>query len=158
MNYNLQLLWKDGRCPLISGILYADGTVKILNPKQVVEYNDVPEYSGTTTIQELSKLGEIYYTHIYKHKYIEITELELKVYYGEGSWGSEGFIAVCDSKQDSLQWIAFFEYSNPIINVEHVNGKIYAYSNLGHKWVFDIRHPENVRVELKASDIYFYIE
>lgn len=158
MNYDIQLLWEEGRCPIISGIIYSDGTVKILNPKEEEQYNYVPEYSRSTTMDEISKVEEIEYTHIYKYKSIEIAESKLKVYFGEGAWGSEGFVAICDSIEDKLQWIAYFDYSNPMIKVEYTNGIISAYSNLGHKWIFDLKCPENVKVELNASNIYFYKE
>jgi hypothetical protein len=142
-------LWDNDLCPIINGIIYADGTIKILNPKEAKKYYDIPEYCGIESIYSLSDKEYVGFTDIYKRKHVEIIDLNLRIYCGEGSWGSEGFVAVCDviEGNELLRWIAYFDYSNPIERVEYNDGIIIAYNNHGHKWMFNISYPEKVEVD-----------
>jgi hypothetical protein len=146
---DINYYWQNNLCPIINGIIFKDGTIKTMNPKEVSQCNYIPEYSGTKNINSKSEIEEISFTSIYKRKPVKIPELNLLVYCGEGSWGGEGFVAVCEEHEDNevLNWIAYFDYSNPMERVEYKDKKIFAYSNLRHKWIYDAFCPENVTVE-----------
>ena len=143
--------WENDLCPIINGIIYANGTIKILNPKTNMknEYEYLPDFCGVMTIYEMSQKSEIQYTNIMKRQPIEVNAFNLLIYCGEGSWGGEGFVAVCErlGSSEKLNWIAYFDYSNPMERIEYQNNKIIAYSILGRKWVFDIENPEKVEVD-----------
>lgn len=148
MKIDIQKYWDKDLCPIINGIIFANSVVKMLEPKHADEFTYIPQFSGTTSIEEINSVDDLKLTTICKMKSLEVEEANLRIYCGEGSWGSEGFVAVCDIADDKLQWIAYFDYSNPMVKVEYLNGKIVSYSNLGHKWEFNISTPENVLVSL----------
>lgn len=142
---SLNNLWKKEKCPVVNGVIFANGVIKKLEPKEVHQNVEVPEYTGDITIENLGE--ECGLTDLYKCMKIDLEELNLRVWCGETSWGSEGFIAVSDYTDDNLIWISCLDYSNPIQKVEFLDGKIYATSNLGYLWIYDINNPENVLVE-----------
>lgn len=86
----------------------------------------------------------------YWTKLIPLCELHLAnhnliVSGGGGGFGSDGFVAASQSSNDLLVWLAFFDYSNPFIELaedskNHVIGK----TTLGELWRFDLNSPEYV--------------
>lgn len=147
---NIAYYWENDLCPIVNGIIFADGSIRQLNPKESSQqYYDIPEYSGIETIDKLREKEEIGITNIYKRKPIQIAELNILIYCGDGSWGGEGFVAVCEKYEgrEMLKWIAYFDYSNPMEKVEYIDSNIVAYSNLGHRWIFNIDRPQDVSVE-----------
>jgi hypothetical protein len=141
--------WEKDLCPIINGIIYADGSIKILAARKASKNIYIPAYKETTSINELNKNGELKFTNLYKRDPIYIVTMNLLVYCGETGFGGEGFVAVCEKNDNNedFKWIALFDYSNPMEKVEYVNKKIVAYSNLGHRWSFETTNPENIMVE-----------
>ncbi|HMK46979.1 MAG TPA: hypothetical protein VK436_10170 [Methanocella sp.] len=147
METSIESLWKAEKCPIVNGIIYPNGSVKLLNPKYVDGFKRIPEYSGITTIKKLSETREVDFTYLIECECINVDVMNLKIYCGGAGLGGDGFVAV--SHDDELMWIAFFEYSNPMIKVEWKHSKVIAYSNVGDKWIFDVHNPEFVKVQTK---------
>lgn len=66
---------------------------------------------------------------------------------GGGGYGSDGFVAVCRLEDNYLNWIAFFQSSNPFDKIDIVGTDVIAVSTYGHVWTFPIQHPERVKVK-----------
>jgi hypothetical protein len=75
-------------------------------------------------------------------------ELDLRIQGGEGSCGSEGFIALSEISTQNLLWLAYFDCSNPFEKVSIEQNKVYAISNLRHIWPFPMKSPENFDVSI----------
>jgi len=64
---------------------------------------------------------------------------------GEGSYGSEGFIAYLD-KDKNLIWVIYSESSNPFIDVTQANDKtISARSTTNVKITIDLENPQTLK-------------
>ncbi|MGG6195791.1 hypothetical protein ACQV2B_17120 [Pantoea allii] len=65
---------------------------------------------------------------------------------GEGSYGSEGFVAYLDEAKNPI-WILYSESSNPFFSVfEHQESIILVESTAGLKIKIDINNPTNLKL------------
>ncbi|HEX5718822.1 MAG TPA: hypothetical protein VF179_21855 [Thermoanaerobaculia bacterium] len=71
----------------------------------------------------------------------------IRVCGGEGGMGADGFVAVAEASQNRLQWIAFFENSNPFVEVGLEGNQITAKTSLPYVWRFPLDSPADVWVE-----------
>lgn len=63
---------------------------------------------------------------------------------GEGSYGSEGFIAYI-SPDEKLNWVIYFEKSNPFINaIELPDTFLEVESSTNYKIILDLKNPTNI--------------
>jgi len=63
---------------------------------------------------------------------------------GEGSYGSEGFIAYITS-DEKLNWVIYFEKSNPFINAIELPDKfLEVESSANYKIILDLKNPINI--------------
>lgn len=76
---------------------------------------------------------------------------KIKILAGEGSYGSDGFLAVFETNTDQLMWLAFFKSSNPFNKVRVVGNEIYAFSTIGCVWRFDVKDP--IRCSVKCNPL-----
>jgi hypothetical protein len=65
-------------------------------------------------------------------------------YLGEGSYGSEGFIAYL-TPENALKWVIYFETSNPFINaIELPNNFLMVQSSANFKITIELNNPINL--------------
>lgn len=141
--------WKNGRLPIINGILYGNSTIEWINIDYDLNYKRIINRGSILCVNDLIMKNELYFSTISTCYQFEDKNNDLVIYCGGGSYGSEGYIVV-ESKIDlKLIWIAFFEESNPFEKLEIIGDKIIAYNNLNEKWIFDINNPSNLTVEYK---------
>jgi outer membrane protein assembly factor BamB len=164
MNYiDMQSQWDNGFCPAINGIVYADGRVSLFVVSDRWNDNEKrPDYQITPgehiTIQELANKQLLHWSSVGRAKrYLNIPEDDIHfvrlpainkvVVVGGGSWGDDGFVALCNSENGAFIWIAFFTCSNPFEKVRIENDIIIATNNHGNIWKFPIDNPENITVD-----------
>ncbi|OTQ57399.1 hypothetical protein B6D18_10210 [Gilliamella sp. A7] len=71
---------------------------------------------------------------------------------GEGSHGSEGFIAYITS-DEKLNWVIYFEESNPFINaVELSDAFLTVESSANYRIILDLKNPINI-VSIKGIEM-----
>lgn len=63
---------------------------------------------------------------------------------GDGPNGADGFVALLKSEESHIEWIAFFQSSNPFVEVEFSEGCVRAKSNLNIWWRFPVDAPDSV--------------
>ena len=139
--------WKNGRLPIINGILYENGAIEWVNISYDLDYNRVINRGSNLNINDLIKDKELHFSAISTSYQTEDKKNNIIVSYGGGSYGSEGYVVVESSVNFKLLWIAFFEEANPFENLEIIDDKIVVYNNLNEKWTFDISNPSNLSVE-----------
>ncbi len=143
----IQQLWKQEECPLLDGILYADGTLITL------EISDYPERNGYPLELIVKSIRSI---EDYEHN-VNLTPI-CKEYFSNGgiicggsSYGSEGFVAI-QKVDGSLLWIALFDNSNPFVELKLLSKYfIQVKNNLDEYWLFCIQEPSKVVI----SDVQF---
>jgi len=65
--------------------------------------------------------------------------------------GSRGFIAaIKPSNKTRLLWIAFFEWSNPFVELTHRARTVLAQSSLGATWSIELDAPTNISVTVDS--------
>ena len=71
---------------------------------------------------------------------------------GEGSHGSEGFIAYISS-DEKLNWVIYFEESNPFINAIELPDKfLEVESSANYRIILDLKNPINI-VSIKGIEM-----
>lgn len=115
-NY-IQSKWREGKLPGINCLLFADGSVVIVNVHEIENRNTNSTHWSwfafcDTTIGSLEK----YEPDIWTDVDIFHGELSYKdeiIVFGDGSMGNEGFVA-STNKNGDLNWGMFFTFSNPV--------------------------------------------
>lgn len=143
---NIQNKWDSELCPIINGILFLNGqlwsydyldieirgvsgrSVKLreVNPSQIsstVQFSTLTERDTSLDIER----GRIYSC-------------------GEGGFGSDGYVSCVNSNSGELEWIAFFEESNPFVLLKVMRDHIEATNSHGHIWCFEKESPINIIV------------
>jgi hypothetical protein len=70
---------------------------------------------------------------------------------GEGSYGSEGFIAYLTT-EGNLEWVMYFEQSNPFVKVVKLsNDIIEVESSANYKLIIDVNEPEKFTASKKSQ-------
>lgn len=146
----LQERWGEGLCPIVNGLIFDDGRVVLcefkrarLDSLQAVDFKRV----GVTTLEETLGGDDSYFTGVTQWCSAEISDTGKRVLCGEGGFGGDGFVALTRVDDDHLEWIAFFENSNPFVSVAYTDGYVLAESSYGDRWSFPVTHPEDATVE-----------
>ncbi|SDG05881.1 hypothetical protein [Chitinophaga filiformis] len=146
----IQEHWNNDELPGIDAIVFADGTVIILDFYAVsTESGGKLHYVSPlceTTLKSVEKYNDDVWTQIERHPATLTLPDGKKVYFGEGGMGNEGFIALTEN-DDQLIWALFSSATNPFTKAEFVNGKIRAYSTYDLYYNIDILAPERIVIE-----------
>lgn len=139
----IQEKWREGLAPVVNGILYADGKIfqidrtcaqkKILKPTE-------------TKLEALMAQSEVLWACYDELHSIDISFAGIRIACGEGSWGEDGYIAAIETKKNLLQWVGFFDYTNPFIGLKLQNNSVVATNNLGVMWRFQPEYPELITI------------
>lgn len=145
---SLMSLWAKWECPILNGVMFADGFVDCIPP---YEQSRPP---GTITLAgqgrtSLDSLGSLELTSVMPSCRAEDKAKDLVVIGGEGGMGSDGFVAVTDFA-NCLRWIAFFDFSNPFVSVALSGDEVLAKNNLDETWHFPLVSPSQIKVEVPA--------
>lgn len=145
----VQLKWKTGMCPILNGITFGNGKIVELETyRQSSEDLLQVRIRRTTNVEDFNTSHGDYWTEITLLCELQIRDKDLEITGGEGGLGSDGFVAVSRILDGYLLRIAFFEDSNPFIQLS-VNGdcsEILGVTTLGNVWQFPIAHPEQVKI------------
>lgn len=142
----IQEKWREGLAPIVNGIQFADG--KICQLESTSPESTENSKPTETKLETLKDKNEIQWAHYMELHFIEIHARGIRLCCGEGSMGGDGYVAAVDIKSNLLIWVAYFDYSNPFINVKLNNDSIVATNNSGDQWYFHIDHPELITVIL----------
>ena len=148
--------WRDGRCPIVDGVVFADGRIALLRvttspvpgaqyPERIFAYR--AQKDRVTSIGDLERQGALEWTHIYRQVGSADESRNLRAWYGETSWGSEGFVALATVSTDQPIWIAIFDGSNPFKSATLTATTVEAVSTHENVWSFPIDAPEDVSVD-----------
>lgn len=129
--------------------MFSNGLVECVEPREQLRP------AGITTLITIKRVSLKEQESLKSTGLISICRTEDKkkdivVIGGEGGMGSDGFVAVTDLA-NQLQWLAFFDFSNPFVSVELLNEEIIGTNNLGEKWRFPLKNPSKIRIETPAK-------
>jgi hypothetical protein len=148
---DLQTHWAAEQCPIIDGIIFSDGRLRLMTVEWVRGQAGRLELSvspgGWTSVAELASNSRLQWTGIIPLCNTEDLARKLRVIGGEGGLGSDGFVAVTSADNGAIVWIAFFNGSNPFEAIEIIGDWIVAKTNLQTVWRFPIGCPENVTLK-----------
>jgi hypothetical protein len=142
--------WKNGCCPLINGIALNNGDVYWINID--LTYTDLkPTYNLSepkqTSLNELVGEGFDEWVSCCPLTNKVIAEKHICVFAGEGGMGADGFVGVEDLDTGNIQWVAFFDCSNPFVEVEIKENILTVTSSYGNHWKFPLDAPQRVQVD-----------
>jgi len=145
----VQHKWKTGMCPILNGITFGNG--KMIELELTVMPSDDTvlrsQILRETNVETFNTKHADYWTEIISLCEFCIIDRDLRITGGEGGFGSDGFVAVSHISDEQLVWVAFFENSNPFVQISINNNasEILGITTLGHIWQFPIAHPEQVK-------------
>ncbi|ANO87882.1 hypothetical protein KV337_004988 [Escherichia coli] len=140
---NIIQLWEDGLLPIKDAIYFSNGESFLC---KITSY-------PTPCIE---KNGEFDFSAFYEKNKDEVTDIdksrEVKLAnncyccIGEGSYGSEGFIAYLDENKN-LVWVLYSEESNPFINItEYTSDIIIVESSSNIRLRININNPVDLEL------------
>jgi hypothetical protein len=149
--YDLAGHWASEKCPVLDGVIFGDGRVRLLRAEWQNGPNDrlilVVEPQGWTTLTELDSSNGLEWTEVCPMCSAVDVANNIRVLGGEGGLGSEGFVAVLRSDNGEIKWIAFCASSNPFEAVRVGDDHILAKSTLGTWWRFPLASPDLVTLD-----------
>lgn len=136
------------QCPYINGISYADEQIQLMelvvNKTKPVTFDIIVGIK--TSVAELEASGKMLWGDCIIEDEFSSEEEKITVLCGEGNLGSDGFVALMND-QGKLKWIAFFDCSNPFIQLKFIDKVVFAETSLGHIWKFPINTPHLLTIE-----------
>ncbi len=146
---SLQQIWEDEQCPIVNGIVFATGAVKVLADERIKQAfgNNGLVFESESSLDELQASGNLLLTF-----YTEMSEAvdesrSIKAVCGGAGMGGDGFVALLEYPANRIQWIAFFDFANPFEDVRLAQERIIAHNNLGETWSFQIADPRKIAIE-----------
>jgi hypothetical protein len=146
----IQTLWKQHVWPIKSGIAFADDRTIPIGVAMPWESDDSKIHIETCPAIQMADLPQFQrkeFTQLISVRELANPALGLTAVAGEGSHGSEGFVALTESKTGKLVWLAYCDCCNPFKEALIIDGFVVALSNLGHRWHFPLNEPQKVFVE-----------
>ncbi|MDR0356588.1 MAG: hypothetical protein LBJ64_12765 [Deltaproteobacteria bacterium] len=135
-------LWNDGHIPIFDGLYFPDGTIFDLrlrccpSPRIIRGQPFVVDWRNVDS-SRLTSLTETFCLDL-----LEFGKMSL----GEGSYGSEGFFAYYNGKNE-LQWACYSEFSNPFITAEYKgDGQAIVESSADYRINVDVLRPQDMHI------------
>ncbi len=146
----IQRQWAGMKCHIINGILYANGDIEWINVDLLPQSGGMTRIqlsSGSPTdVKTLSDEGVLDWAEVAPLCEAIDERRNIRVFAGEGGLGADGFVAVVKVSDSQLEWVAFFENSNPFVEVELRETEVLAKTNLSNTWRFPLDSPAHVTV------------
>ncbi|EII6507552.1 hypothetical protein LHT27_004519 [Salmonella enterica subsp. enterica serovar Kentucky] len=140
---NIIQLWEDNLLPIKDAIYFSNGRSFLC---KIMDYPTL----------HIERNGEFDFSAFYEKNKDEVTDIdkfrEIKLAnnryccVGEGSYGSEGFVAYLDENKN-LVWVLYSEESNPFINVsEYIPDIIIVESSSNIRLKININNPMDLEL------------
>lgn len=134
-------LWNEETLPIKDGVYFSEGSAISLSIK--IYPNLIIEKGEPFDLVDFLNREPDCITSIDSTKKITVSD-GCQCVIGEGSYGSEGFIAYI-TPNGYLKWVMYFERSNPFINVVELSNKnIEVESSANYKIVIDLNNPIHI--------------
>ncbi|MCP4600753.1 MAG: hypothetical protein GY847_09510 [Proteobacteria bacterium] len=148
---NIQHQWASMKCPIINGILFANGDIEWINVGLLPQSGGMARIQLSpgrpTDVKTLTDEGVLDWTEVAPLCEAIDEKRNIRVFAGEGGLGADGFVAVLKASDSQLEWVAFFENSNPFVEVELRETEVLAKTNLSNTWRFPLDSPAQVTVD-----------
>ncbi|MFE8646716.1 hypothetical protein ACFX58_16685 [Sphingomonas sp. NCPPB 2930] len=141
-NFDINQLWKNEKLPIINGVLFPDGT--LINFSIEEGFERKIKCDGKSFID----LNNLLLASVDVFFQLDLPFGHLTC--GEGSMGGDGF--VCMEKGQAIEWVAFFENSNPFHKLSKENDFFIAENNLSELWKFSINGPSSVNIKISTPN------
>lgn len=136
-------LWNNEELPIKDGVYFSSGKSISLSVK--VYPNLLIEKGDEFDLNDFLEQDPDEVTCIDVMKKIVVNDGH-QCFLGEGSFGSEGFIAYLTNEGD-LKWVMYFEHSNPFINAVKISNEVIeAESSARYKIIINVNEPANFRI------------
>ena len=146
----VQHKWLAQLCPIVNGVIYGTGEItlfSLIGGFQLSGTSIELRRGIRTCVTSFLEQNPDDWTSVTSLCEATSDELNARVLAGEAGLGADGFVAVTRKNDEYLEWIMFFENSNPFIEVTINGPDIVAVTNLGDRWTIPLRSPENMSVE-----------
>ena len=125
-------LWNQQQLPIRTGIYFANGDSRQIEIRKTLRGDSFIKAGGEFDIRSWLRRHPDELTNIDIVYEAELTEGGW-LFCGEGSYGSEGFFGLLGPDRN-LNWVAYMENSNPIVQVNPLRRGICAISNIKKRY------------------------
>lgn len=131
----LQYHWQKGEVPIANGFAFPDGGFV---PIDDADIDIFPALLPIRTDLRSALDETIRWTSF--HVLAEATHEAsgLIAVAGECGMGSDGFVALIDCSSSELEWVLFFDYSNPFEKIDFADHAVVVTNNIHQTWVIPI--------------------
>jgi hypothetical protein len=137
-------LLNNYKAPLINSIIFSNGDLLVLENSVCDDVCEV-RILCKSTIESYFEYNDD--DEVSDYDILAKSENEkYKVFSGEGSYGSEGFVYVINKISNELLWFLFLDNSNPFDKVHIYEDNIVAVSTSGKEWRISILHPNEISI------------
>jgi hypothetical protein len=144
MKAYIENLINNYKAPLINSIIFLNGDLLVLENTVYEDRCEVRVLCKSTLKSYFDYNND---DEVSDYDILTKSENEAyKVFAGEGSYGSEGFVYVIEKTSSDLLWFLFLDNSNPFDKVHIHEGNVVAVSTLGREWTIPILHPDKISI------------
>ncbi|MET0405404.1 MAG: hypothetical protein ABW123_23510 [Cystobacter sp.] len=145
----IQEKWQEELCLMTNGVLYSTGELILMECALLTQDGKTHVRArplARSTLDSVLEFNENPWTFVTELASCSSEEGNLRLSCGEGGMGADGYVAAIRTPDEQIEWIAFFDCSNPFCSVKISDGNAVAVSTHGHVWTFPINRPELLTV------------
>jgi hypothetical protein len=140
--------WADDRVPLVDSVTFGDGRMVLLSVEERPSGEMGVRALGETTVASFLRFNPDRWAHITATCQLPSASGDLYIA-GEGSYGSDGFVARVGGAAGELRYCVFLSSSNPFVSLD-LNSQqtvLTATSNLGARWFMNVDGPWEITTD-----------
>lgn len=171
MNSPIQTLWENNKIFGIDGVVFTNKIIIInyylededfykgvplcdTTLDNIIKYypepsSEILSNDTTTAFPNLNNILEIG-VEIQIHPSSPIIYKKNNIYFGAGSMGNEGFVALIDEDNQFI-WSIFFDLTNPIISANINNNHLYLLSDVDNKVKINLKDLTKIEILLSKN-------
>ena len=137
--------WKKRKCPILNGVIFADGTIYPIQPVDAPRHS-VPLALHHDPARQITPTDILEWTHTTPLCEFSDHPKDILAVAGECGMGADGFIALLNPDR-SFRWVAFFDFSNPFVALRLEGDDLLAENNHGEHWRVPLSTPWKITIE-----------
>jgi hypothetical protein len=141
IDHLIQSNWNNGLSPRVDGVVFADGTVWSVEYYEVRHKGIWGNFANFRGANPSRLQSDISWVEIDEHCYVLDADDGVRYSCGDGALGGDGYVACSQTSDNHLNWIAFFQDSNPFLKISLVSERVNAVNNHTHVWSFNVNNP-----------------
>jgi hypothetical protein len=143
---NLAECWAANKAFLFNGIIFEDGSAVEINISGKKNQR-VATIGLSTNLDQIQRIAT-QLTEIDSLSSSSDPTRKMTAVGGDGGFGADGFVGLL--KNNKLCWFAFFDDSNPFLELKIEGNLLIAKNSLDEVWEFPVTEPQSLRIRTQS--------